>query len=126
MKILRRDNEKDYAVGRANEKSSTKGPTSKGDIHSIERSIAVEAKIAALMGRIEALEGKRMTPHLNYVNQISAPSCFNCHSPTNVLKDCPLLPNPLVSNQDQLNAAFQCQRSETFVPNLQSRVKESS
>ena len=79
---------------------------SKGNIYSIENSIAAEANIGALTRRIEDLEVKRTPLQLDYVNQISAPSCFNHYSPTHVLEDYPLLSNPLASNQDQLNAVF--------------------
>jgi len=41
------------------ERSSIITPTLSGDVHSIENSIAAEAKVAALMRRIEALELKR-------------------------------------------------------------------
>ena len=89
-----------------NDKSLTITPTSRSDIHSIENSVVVKAKIAALMRRIEALKVKRTPPQLDHVNQISAPSCFNCYSPTHVLEDCPLLLDLLASNQDQLNVHF--------------------
>jgi len=81
--------------------------TSKSDMHSIDNSIAAEAKISALMRRIEALDVKGISPQIYQVNQISAPSCFNCHTPTHVMEDCPLLPNPLMASQDQLNSTFQ-------------------
>ena len=56
-----------------NEKPLTSNTTSKGGIHSIKISIAVEAKIAALMHRIEALEVKGPF-YVNQVNQFSHPT----------------------------------------------------
>ena len=81
-------------------------PTLRGDVHSIENSIAAEAKVAALMRRIEALELKRTYAQLDHINHIFIPSCFNCHSPTHELEDCLLLPNPLADGQDQLDTMF--------------------
>jgi len=66
------------------------------------------------MRRIEAHKLKRTPPLLDHINHISTPSCFNCHSPTHVLKDCPLLPNPLADGQDQLNAMFHYQRNDPY------------
>ena len=74
------------------ERSSIITPTLMGDVYSIENSITAEAKVAALMRRIEALELKRTLAQLDHINQIFTPSCFNRHSPTHELKDCPLLP----------------------------------
>jgi len=45
-----------------NVKSLTTTPTSKGGIHSIENSIVAEAKMAALIRRIQALEVKGTPP----------------------------------------------------------------
>ena len=75
-KFLEETAEKTMQWEEFNEKSLT--PTSKGNIYSIENSIASEAKIVALMRRIEALEVKRTPPQLDHINQLSAPSCFNC------------------------------------------------
>jgi len=75
-------------------------PKLRGDVHSIENSRAAEAKMTALMRRIEALKLKRTLAQLDHINQIFTPSCYNCHSPTHELEDCPLLPNPLADGQD--------------------------
>ena len=81
-------------------RSSTITPTLRGGVRSIENSIAAKAKVVVLIRRIEALELKGTPPQLDHINQISAPSCFNCHSPNHVLKDCPLLLNPLADGQN--------------------------
>jgi len=65
MKILRRDSEKDNAVEGFEEKISTT-PTSKESVHSIDKSIAAEANMAALMRRIEAFEVKGTPPQLDH------------------------------------------------------------
>jgi len=56
-------------------------PTLKGDVHSIVNSITAEAKVAALIRRIKALELKRTPAQLDHINQIFTPSCFKCHFP---------------------------------------------
>jgi len=43
-------------------------------MHSIENSIAAEAKMVALMRRTEAHDVKGTSPQIDQVNQISAPS----------------------------------------------------
>ena len=68
------------------------------------------------MRRIEALELKRTLAQLDHINQIFTPSCYNCHSPTHELEDCPLLPNALADSQDQLNATFHHQRNDPYAP----------
>ena len=106
------------------ERSSLITPTLMGDVHSIENSSAAEAKVAALMRRIEALELKRTPAQLDYINQIFTPSCYNCHSPTHELKDCPLLPNPLADGQNQLNAMFHHQRNDPYAPTYNPRWRD--
>ena len=77
-------------------------PHIKGGIHSIETFIVTEAKIAALMRRIEALDLKGPS-HVNQVNQIFASSCLNCQTLNHHWEECPFLENLLVQNQDQIN-----------------------
>ena len=69
-----------------NEKPPTTTSTSRSGMHSIENSIAVEAKVATLMRRIEVLESKGTSQQFEQVNQTSMPSYFNCQSPTHVWK----------------------------------------
>ena len=59
MEIYRRYDRKDLVVGGIYREIFNNNSTLSGDVHSIENSIAAEAKVAALMRRIEALELKR-------------------------------------------------------------------
>jgi len=76
-----------------NEKPPTTNSTTtlRSGIHSIENSIATEAKMATLMRRIEVLESKGTPQQFDQVNQTFVPNCFNCQSPIHVMEDCPLL-----------------------------------
>ena len=65
--------------------------TSRSGIHSIESSIAVEAKITQLMRRLELLEVRE--PNLvNQVNptQMSSPGCTYCDALTHIFEECPI------------------------------------
>ena len=109
MDIPRRDGRENMQWEGFNEKPPTTNSTttSRSGIHSIENSIATEAKMAALMRRIEMLENKGTPQQFEQVNQTSVPSCFNCQSLTHVMEDCLFIPNPLMNSQgQQLNAAY--------------------
>ena len=41
-------------------------------------------------------------------------TCLNYQIPNHVLKECPLLGNPLEKNHNQINAAFQCPRNDPY------------
>ena len=96
------------------EKSSSTTSDTKGSIHQIDTSIAVEAKIDALARKVKELEVKNTTPRLEQVNHLSQPSCFNCQAPNHVLEECPFMPNQFGNTLEQLNAAFQRQQNDTF------------
>ena len=57
------------------EKSSIITHKLRDGVHSIENSSTAEAKVVALMRRIEALELKRTLAQLDHINQIFTPSC---------------------------------------------------
>ena len=63
--------------------------SSKGGLHSIESSIANEAKLANLVRRLEALETKEPSP-VNQVspNQFPTPGCTYCQAMNHVFEEC--------------------------------------
>ena len=63
--------------------------SSKGGLHSIESSIANEAKLANLARRLEALKTKEPSP-VNQVspNQFSTPGCTYCQAMNHVFEKC--------------------------------------
>ena len=65
--------------------------SSKGGLHSIESSIANEAKLANLERRLEALETREPSP-VNQVgpNQFPTPGCTYCQSTKHVFEECPV------------------------------------
>jgi len=65
--------------------------SSKGCLHSIESSIANEAKLANLARRLEALETKEPSP-VNQVspNQFPTPGCSYCQAMNHVFEECPV------------------------------------
>ena len=65
--------------------------SSKGGLHSIESSIANEAKLANLARRLEALETKEPSP-LNQVspNKFSTPGYTYCQAMNHVFEECPV------------------------------------
>ena len=99
----------------SSEKPAT-APTHKGGIHSIEQSIAAEAKMVVVMRRLEALEVKETPPQLEQVKQVSTPSCFNCQASNHLLEDCPHLPSHFANSIEQLNVVFQRQRNDPYGP----------
>ena len=66
-------------------------------------SLALEANIATLTRRLEALELQRPTS----VNHVSAPMRSGCSAPNHILEDCPLLINSIENGCAQVNAAYQ-------------------
>ena len=65
--------------------------SSKGGLHSIESSIANEAKLANLARRLEVLETKEPSP-VNQVspNQFSTPGCIYCQAMNHVFEEFPV------------------------------------
>jgi len=63
--------------------------SSKGGLHSIKSSIAVEAKIASRMRRLEALKTKEPAP-VNQVSpsQVSTPGCTYFQVMNHVFEEC--------------------------------------
>ena len=81
--------------------------SSKG-LHVVGNSIATEAKLATLTGRLEALETN------NVSSQVS--KCANCNSPNHMVKHCPEL--------EQVNAMFQPRpRNDPYAPTYNSGWK---
>ena len=76
----------------------------KNGMHTLEKSIAEEAKNALIMRRLEALEVKESST--NQVQQNLSPTCNHCQASNHVFEDCPLLAN-LFNNQEQINVVFQ-------------------
>jgi len=70
---------------------STNPISSKGGLHSIESSIATEAKISSLMRRLEALETKEpvSVKHVS-PNQFLNLGCTYCQSMNYVFEECPV------------------------------------
>ena len=72
------------------EKFRTNDPTSsKGGIHSIEANIATDAKLAAVMRRLEALETKEPVS-VNQVSPTSSAGCTYCQDRNHVFEECPV------------------------------------
>ena len=96
---------------------TVKPPTHKSGMHTIDNSIAAEAKITVLIRKIEALEMKDSSK--NQVQQISNPTCNHCQASNHVFEDCPLISNLFNNNQEQLNVVFQRQNNpygQTYNP----------
>ena len=83
-------------------------PTNKNGMHTLENSIAAEAKMTVVMRRLDALEIKE--PDTNQVKQISSPTCNHCQASTHILEECPLLAF-FFNNQEQINDVFQRQNN---------------
>ena len=91
----------------------------RGGAHSLETSIAAEAKIAALTRKVEeltshVLEAKGNKAGSEQVNQVGQPCCWNCQGTNHVMEECPFMPNQLESTFEQMNAAFQRQRNDPY------------
>ena len=72
-------------------------------IHTVESSIASEAKLAALSRRIEDLE----TEKAEATKQAPTLGCYNCQSPRHVFDECPLLQSSFALPLELLNAMYQ-------------------
>jgi len=71
-------------------KFRTNDPSSfNGGVHSIEANIATEAKLAAVMRRLEALETKEPVS-VNQVNQTPSAGCTYCQAMNHVFEKCPV------------------------------------
>ena len=95
----------------------TEKPTTekhKNIIHSIENSIAAEAKIATLTRRMDAFEIKE--PSTIHAQQVQSLICNNCQASNHILEDCPLLAHLFANNQEQLNVVFQRQTNNPYGP----------
>ena len=73
----------------------------RGGIHQVPTTLAVEAKIATLTCRLEALELQRLAS----VNRVSTPMCNGCNAPDHILEECPLPMNQLDNGCTQVNDA---------------------
>ena len=71
------------------ENTNEKSATSRSHIHAIDTSIAVKAKLAALLRRLDYLELKDKAQ----VNQVSSPICTNYQVSAHIMEECPLLEN---------------------------------
>ena len=74
-------------------------------MHSIESSIAAEAKITQLMKRLELLEAREP----NSVNQVNPlpvinPGCTYCHALTHQFEECPVYQTQMYP--ENMNAAY--------------------
>jgi hypothetical protein len=76
----------------------TTAPAHKSGMHTIENSIAAEAKIVVLMRRLEALEVKE--PATSQTQQIQSPTCNHCQASNHILEECPLLSHLFANNQE--------------------------
>ena len=71
--------------------------------------------MSVMIRRLEAIEvSQKKQQQPAQVNQLVAPSYFNCQNQTHVLEDCPLLPNQAANIQEQINAAFQWARNDPY------------
>ena len=83
----------------------TNPTTSRGGMHSIESSIAAEAKITQLMKRLELLEAREP----NSVNQVNPPpvinpGCTYCHALNHLFEECPVYQAQMYP--ENMNAAY--------------------
>ena len=89
------------------DKSRNNNPiSSKGDLHSIESSIAAEAKVANLMKRLEVLKIKdpasvdQVSP-----TQVPTPGCTYCQAMNHVFEEYPIFIDQQML-PEHMNAAF--------------------
>ena len=78
--------------------------SSKGGVHSIEANIATEAKLAAVMQRLEALETKESVS-VNQVSPTPSASCTYYQAMNHVFEECPVF----IAHQtlpEHMSAAF--------------------
>ena len=90
--------------------------SSKGGLHSIESSIANEAKLANLARRLEALETKEPSP-VNQVspNQFPTPGCTYCQAMNHVFEECPVF-QAQQQYHEPMNAAFSRPNNNPYAP----------
>ena len=90
--------------------------SSKGGLHSIESSIANEAKLANLARRLDALEMKEPSP-VNQVspNQFSTPGCTYCQAMNHVFEECPVF-QAQQQYHEPMNAAFSRPNNNPYAP----------
>lgn len=74
----------------------------KGGIHSVNGFITVEAKIEALMRKIETPNASQIVQ----VNLLQTPTCFNCGTSSHVMEECPFLVNPMSQMFEQTNVLY--------------------
>ena len=94
--------------------------SSKGGLHSIESSIANEAKLANLARRLEALETKEPSP----VNQVSpnrfpTPGCTYCQAMNHLFEECPIF-NAQQMYLEPMNAAFSRPQNDPYAQTYNS------
>ena len=90
--------------------------SSKGGLHSIESSIANEAKLANIARRLEALETKEPSP-VNQVspNQFPTPGCTYCQAMNHVFEECPVF-QAQQQYHEPMNAAFSRPNNNPYAP----------
>ena len=90
--------------------------SSKGGLHSIESSIANEAKLANLVRRLKVLETKEPSP-VNQVNpnQIPTPGCTYCQAMNDVFEECPVFQAQQLLSEP-MNAAFSRPNNNPYAP----------
>lgn len=74
-----------------------------GGIYTVDSSMTVETKIAALM-KIEALETPNAS-QVNQINQLQTLMCFNFSNLSHVM-ECPFFMNPIGQILEQANALY--------------------
>ncbi|MFW5438963.1 hypothetical protein [Paenibacillus apiarius] len=89
------------------EKPATPSTTTKGGIHTVDNSIASEAKLSAVIRRVEALELKPAA-QVNNANQVNQAGCNNCFAPNHISEECSQLNNNNMGpSPDQSNYLYQ-------------------
>ena len=90
--------------------------SSKGGLHSIESSIANEAKLSNLARRLKALETKEPSP-VNQVspNPFSTPGCTYCQAMNHVFEECPVFQVQQHFSK-LMNAAFSRPNNNPYAP----------
>ena len=90
--------------------------SSKGGLHSIESSIANEAKLANLARRLEALKTKEPSS-VNQVspNQFLTPGCTYCQAMNHVFEECPVFQTQQHFSEP-MNAAFSRLNNNPYTP----------
>lgn len=95
-----------------NESIYEKPTSSRNGVHSLETSIATEAKFQTLTRRLEALEMKE-NAHVNQVSNTN-PTCSGCHMVGHVIEECSSFTSQPEFEPEQMNAAFVRPRNDPY------------